>query len=411
MSIDKKNLEYHYNNFIYPKPVENIDEEIIKTGKVPYADPNFSWHILWPEKNHLSKKLNVLIAGCGSDQAAILAKCNPDHFFTGVDLSKKSIDHNNYLLKKHNIKNLKLICEDFREIQFNQKFDYIISTGVIHHLVDPSSGLKYFNENLKPNGVINLMVYGDKDSKSLNHFKRVFKELQLSQNTESIKIAKNVISNLNHKHPTKVFTDNLDDMKYDSGIIDLLLHKQEKFYSISELIELLDKNNLIIKNFYDGKIPSFSKFFLNDFESIKKIRQLPIKKKLDLGQILNWDDRKIELVVCKKKDQMNSLVYNKLSYMDLYLYHNRGLKYKINQNSIQIEEISTSRIYTYNIPNNISIDWKRVFSGKYKLSQILKDVKPDNLNNILSFFEIIIENYHLDKSYKQIGNYLNFFGK
>ena len=98
MTIDKDNLEYHYNNFVYPKPTENIDEDLIKKGKIPYADPNFSWHILWPEKKNLRKKLNILIAGCGSDQAAIIARCNPLHKVTGIDLSIKSIEHQKKLL-------------------------------------------------------------------------------------------------------------------------------------------------------------------------------------------------------------------------------------------------------------------------------------------------------------------------
>ena len=39
------------------------------------------------------KKLKVLVAGCGSDQAAILSRCNPNHYFTGIDLSQQSINY------------------------------------------------------------------------------------------------------------------------------------------------------------------------------------------------------------------------------------------------------------------------------------------------------------------------------
>ena len=67
--------------------------------------------------------------------------------FRPKDLSKKSLDHQNKLIKKHQIKNLTLFCNDFRLLKFDKKFDYIISTGVIHHLEDPSSALKYFNDN------------------------------------------------------------------------------------------------------------------------------------------------------------------------------------------------------------------------------------------------------------------------
>ena len=61
--------------------------------------------------------LKILIAGCGSDQAAIIAKCNPNHSVIGIDISPKSIAHQNKLKKNHKINNLKLICDDFRDIK------------------------------------------------------------------------------------------------------------------------------------------------------------------------------------------------------------------------------------------------------------------------------------------------------
>ena len=411
MNSDKKNLEFQYNNYIYPKPVEDIDEEIIKIGKVPYADPNFSWHILWPEKKYKFKGLNILIAGCGSDQASILAKCNPGHKFTGIDLSKSSINHQKKLIIKHSIKNLNLICDDFREVVFKNKFDYIISTGVIHHLIDPESGLKYFYENLREEGVIYLMVYGDKMSQSLNELKKVFNNLSLKQDKESINLVKETIKNLNSKHPTKIFTNDTDDIKYDAGIIDLVLHRQEKFYSIKELLNILNKNNLIIKNFFDGKISSVTKFFLNNVKIINQIRNLSIDSKLEMGQILNWDDRKIELVICKKNNKINSLVYNKINILLCYIHPNRGLKYRIIKNAIEIKENFSNKIFVYETPNKIDFNWKVILSGQTKINEIFINNNEKELEVILSFFENIIENHHLDISLYPIGKYIDHFAK
>ena len=64
-----------------------------------------------------------LVAGCGANQACILSYNNPGYSFTGVDISKESIKNNEKLIKKHNLKNLNLICEDFRLIKFDKKFD------------------------------------------------------------------------------------------------------------------------------------------------------------------------------------------------------------------------------------------------------------------------------------------------
>ena len=52
-------LKKHYNNHLYPKPIEDIKKEFIGKNKIPYADPNFSWHKLWPEKKYKSDIFNV----------------------------------------------------------------------------------------------------------------------------------------------------------------------------------------------------------------------------------------------------------------------------------------------------------------------------------------------------------------
>ena len=116
---DKKNIEDQYNKYIYPKPVSDINLEIINKKIAPFADPNYGWHILWPEKEHQSSNLKILIAGCGSDQAAILSMCNRKHNFYGIDLSERSIHNQNILKEKHELNNLELFCDDFRNVEFD----------------------------------------------------------------------------------------------------------------------------------------------------------------------------------------------------------------------------------------------------------------------------------------------------
>ena len=126
MSENIKKLTNQYNNYVYPKPCEDIESEWLKHNRYQTCDPNYHWHKLWPEFPYSREKLNILIAGCGSDQAAILAKCNPIHDFTGIDLSENSLNHQKKLIKKHDIKNLKLICDDFRNQKFDKKFNLIV---------------------------------------------------------------------------------------------------------------------------------------------------------------------------------------------------------------------------------------------------------------------------------------------
>ena len=411
MNNDSENLTHHYNNYIYPKPVENIDIDIIKRKRIPYADPNFSFHILWPEKEFSRKSLNILIAGCGSDQAAIIARCNPLHKVTGIDLSSESINYQKKLIKKHNIINLDLICDDFRNINFSEKFDYIISTGVIHHLIEPETALKYFYTNLKDDGVVNLMIYGNKQSQALNEIKKIFNEINLKQNKKSIDVVKKTILGLNNSHPAKIFSKSLNDFNYDSGIVDLFLHNQESFYKIDELIDLLDSNELIIKNFFDGKVSSLTKFFLYDIEIIKNLRKLNKKKQLQLSQILNWNDRTIELVLSKKNNSVNSILYNQPNIMDCYIYPSRSIKYKIEPDKILIEEMYSNAVYSYNLLEKINLDWKKIFSGQKKLKDLIVNKNNTEIKFIEDIFKIFFENKHIEISFHPIANYQDFLAK
>ena len=87
-------------------------------------------------------------------------------------------------------------------------------------------------------GVIILMIYGKYQRYALNQVKKVFNAINLEQNKDSIMTSKKIINNLNPKHPANIFSIS-KDINYDSGVIDLLLHKQEKFYSIEEILLLL----------------------------------------------------------------------------------------------------------------------------------------------------------------------------
>ena len=124
-NLDKQLLTSQYDKFSYPEKITDIAKEIKNNNLYINYDPKYFWNRLWPEKKYENQKLNVLIAGCGSNQASILAFNNPNHQFTGIDLSIEAIKNNELLIKKHEINNLKVLCDDFRNYQAEKKFDLI----------------------------------------------------------------------------------------------------------------------------------------------------------------------------------------------------------------------------------------------------------------------------------------------
>ena len=112
--------------------------------------------------------------------------------------------------------------------------------------------------------------------------------------------------------------------------IDLLLHAQECFFNIKDIITLLEDNKLYIKNFITPNINRYPDVLtkLDGFNS------LSIEDKLTMGQILNFDDDQIEMIICKNKK--NSLIYNKIDF-DNWGLHAKGSEIDIDD---ELEVIS-----------------------------------------------------------------------
>lgn len=403
-------LSVQYNNYIYPKPCENIEEEWIKLNRYQICDPNYLWHKIWPEKKYLRKSLKILIAGCGSDQAAILAKCNPIHKFTGIDISKNSLAHHKKLIDKHNIENLDLICSDFRLVKFKEKFDYIISSGVIHHLDDINTALSYFNDNLNNEGAIFLMIYGNQQSSSIENIKKVFKNLNFLHNHDSIDSIRKIINKLNNNHPAKIFSQLYTDINNDAGVVDTFMHPKENFFNIKDFIKILQKNNLIIKNFADTRIAPITKYFIDNKNLLEKINLMNLEQKLEIAQIINWNDRKINLFCTKKENIKYSSLYNKIDLDKVYLFKSVKIDYQIIDQTLKItDKENGSNFQLKNINKNI--DWEIILNGQNLLSEITKDLPTDDKEKFYKNINFLLENLVLDYSFNKIDDYIKYYAK
>ena len=406
MDINIKNLKKQYENFIYPKPTEDIDKDYIQKKKALLSDPYYFWHRLWPEKPLIKKGLKILVAGCGSQQASILAHFNKKHFFTAVDLSKTSIDHNYKLKKKHNIQNLNLICEDFRNLKFEEKFDYIISTGVIHHLEEPDTAINYFEKNLTDLGVIYLMVYGSKESRPISEMKKVFNMFGFDQNKKSILQGKNIINQLLPDHPVKIFSNKFYDKNYDEGFVDLFLHKHEKFFSIKELFSLIERNNLMTKNCISENISSGYRYFYDDAEMSKKFKQMKLEDQLEISQILNWSDRKIIITCCKKNLGNRSIIKMDLNFDELYIFGIRGAKYNFSKTAegIIIEINYKKEKFKFLFNKFVGQDLVKLFQGNIKVSELTKLLNIEESVKFKQTLETIYRCKLLDISFHPVNN-------
>ena len=96
-----------------------------------WFDPSHAHRVFWPDREHKSD-LDILIAGCGT---------NPDAKVVAVDVSQPSLDHQQFLKDKYGLWNLELRLLPIEELPtLGRDFDLVVSTGVLHHMVEPLRG-------------------------------------------------------------------------------------------------------------------------------------------------------------------------------------------------------------------------------------------------------------------------------
>jgi len=123
------------------------------------------------------KGKNVLDAGCGNGRwAYALAKLGAN--YTGVDINKIALEKTKELIKDIDVKKefIHSSLEDILEkLPEDNKFDLVISWGVVHHVKSFNLALDNLTKLVKDDGILYLYLYGQ-ESVPFDEELRIFKE-------------------------------------------------------------------------------------------------------------------------------------------------------------------------------------------------------------------------------------------
>src|SRR5215813_14575078 len=174
-----------YTKWVYPKPIMDLSAPELQ-GIRDGGDPENNFYTYWPNQDYRDD-LDILIAGCGSNAAARYALNHPKARVVGIDLSFSSLAHEAYLKDKHRLDNLTLHHARLEEVSaLGEDFDFIEVSGVLHHLPDPTAGLKALGSVLRPHGTIAVMVYGRYGRTGVYMLQEMFRLMGLQQNHEDV---------------------------------------------------------------------------------------------------------------------------------------------------------------------------------------------------------------------------------
>src|SRR5208282_208233 len=146
-----------YDRYPYPPPVEDLGK--YRRRWQDEQRRRADYHLFWPNRPYREDQ-SILIAGCGTSQAAKHALRWPAAQVTGIDCSTTSVRCTEELKQKYNLNNLQVHQFAIERVSdLGMSFDQIVCTGVLHHLADPDAGLSALRSVLKPDGAMHLMVY------------------------------------------------------------------------------------------------------------------------------------------------------------------------------------------------------------------------------------------------------------
>jgi SAM-dependent methyltransferase len=101
----------------------------------------------------------IWVAGCGTNQALFTALKFPEAEVLGTDISTQSLEVCKRNADQIGVGNLHLEEKSLNSVDYEEVFDYIVCTGVVHHNADPGATLSRISRALKKNGILECMVY------------------------------------------------------------------------------------------------------------------------------------------------------------------------------------------------------------------------------------------------------------
>ncbi|MEB3034447.1 class I SAM-dependent methyltransferase [[Mycobacterium] nativiensis] len=231
-----------YERWTYPPPIHDL--QAWSAGNWEWFDPSHAHKVLWPDKPYRAE-LDILIAGCGTNQAAVFAYNNPKSRVVAVDISQASLGHQQYLKDKHGLWNLELHQLPIEELStLGMDFDLVVSTGVLHHMADPKVGMKALADQLRPDGVAAIMLYARYGRLGIEILESVFQDMGLEQSDESIHMVRDAVRMLSPEHPVRPYLKIAQDLVSDSGLVDTFLHGRAKSYDVDGCIDLANSAGL-----------------------------------------------------------------------------------------------------------------------------------------------------------------------
>ncbi|MBN8543824.1 MAG: class I SAM-dependent methyltransferase [Alphaproteobacteria bacterium] len=294
-----RQVREQYENYPYP-PVNPQNEKHKFTMPVTEAFDHLN-HACFGGRRDFRKQFRSLVAGGGTGDSAIaLAEQlrGTGNEVVYIDMSEASMKVAQERAEIRGLTNIRWIRDSLLNIPKLGlgKFDYINCSGVLHHLSNPDEGLKVLSEALADDGAMSIMVYAQYGRMAVYQMQEMLRivnegEANLQTQVDNAKIILNSMPHTNwFIHSSQMIRNEI--LGGDNAIYDLLLHTQDRAYTIPQLYEFLGKATLnLVELFSDDRVIGHrlydASYYLTDPELIEKVSHWPVKEQQELAELLH----------------------------------------------------------------------------------------------------------------------------
>jgi 2-polyprenyl-3-methyl-5-hydroxy-6-metoxy-1,4-benzoquinol methylase/Flp pilus assembly protein TadD len=210
----------------------SLRELFVSLGATYPADPSFAA----PE---------VLIAGCGTGQQAVLASTSYDNAgVLAIDLSLASLAYAWRKTRELGIGNIDYQQADITELRrLGRSFHVIECGGVLHHLEDPLAGWRVLVDLLRPGGVMFIALYSELARRPVVRARAQIAARGYAATAADIRRCRHEILALPDDDPLASLRS-VRDLYNVSECRDLLFHVQEHRFTLPQIKEALDQLGL-----------------------------------------------------------------------------------------------------------------------------------------------------------------------
>lgn len=208
---------------------------------------------------------DVLIAGCGTGFFTVgFARKAPQARFLAVDLSLSSLSYAKRMAESFGVTNIEFAQADIMKLgALGRTFDFIDSSGVLHHMADPWAGWRILSSLLRPSGVMQVGLYSELARRNVVAARALIAERGFAPVPEDIRRIREIIA----AEPDGSLLKSISrwaDYFTISECRDLLFHPQEHRTSVPEIKQFLAANDL-----------RFAGFILNALTADHFVRRYP----------------------------------------------------------------------------------------------------------------------------------------